>query len=44
MTNRNVYESGLNDLLRRGRLEREALWTEALAVGDRVLVERTARP
>jgi hypothetical protein len=42
-TFRNVYESGLTDLLRRGRLEREAMWTEALAVGDRVFVERAAR-
>ena len=40
---RSVYESGLNDLLLRGGLAREAVWTEALAVGDRVFVERAAR-
>lgn len=38
-----VYDSGLSELILRRKLEREAAWTEALAVGDRVFVECAAR-
>lgn len=37
-----VYREGINEQLARRRLAREAFWTEALAVGDRMFVERVA--
>jgi putative transposase len=38
-----VYQQGIEDALARRELGRVADWTEALAVGDRVFVERVAR-
>lgn len=37
-----LYLDGVNEQLARRHLAREAAWTEALAVGDRVFVERAA--
>jgi len=37
-----LYLDGVNEQLARRRLAREAAWTEALAVGDRLFVERAA--
>ena len=39
---RDVYECGLREQIERKQFEREAAWTEAMAVGDRVFVERAA--
>ncbi len=38
-----AYADGIDEKLRRRALSREAQWTEALAVGDRVFVESAAR-
>ncbi len=38
-----LYEEGLQALIERGQLSREALWTESLAVGDRTFVERVTK-
>ena len=38
-----IYQEGLSDLLARGEFKREPAWTEALAVGDQVFVERVAK-
>ena len=40
---RAVYAEGIEEQLQRRQLQREPEWTEALAVGDRVFVERIAR-
>ena len=37
-----VYGEGINELLARRSFGREAVWTEALAVGDQTFVERVA--
>ena len=37
-----VYGEGINELLAHRRLGREAVWTDALAVGDQTFVERVA--
>lgn len=39
---RDAYESGIEDVIARGELNREAAWTEGLAIGDREFVERVA--
>jgi putative transposase len=38
-----AYSDGVDEKLERRALAREAQWTEALAVGDKAFVERTAR-
>lgn len=40
---RAVYEAGIEEKLRQRRLYREPEWTESLAVGNRVFVERVAQ-
>lgn len=37
-----LYDDRLRDAITRGRLERDAIWTESLAVGDRAFVEQVA--
>jgi putative transposase len=39
---RRVYEPGIESMIERRQLARDAVWTEALAVGDRSFVERAA--
>jgi putative transposase len=38
-----LYREGINEHLARRQLARDAVWTEALAVGDQAFVERVAR-
>ena len=38
-----LYSEGINELLARRQLAREAVWTEALAIGDQMFVERAAK-
>ena len=38
-----LYSEGIDDLLARRMFAREAVWTEALAVGDRLFVESAAK-
>jgi len=40
---RRLYGEGIDEQLARRELEREAVWTEALAVGDREFVDRVAK-
>ncbi len=37
-----IYSEGISELLARRAILREGVWTESLAVGDRVFVERVA--
>jgi len=38
-----LYTEGIDQLLERRQLMREAVWTEALAVGDQLFVEAAAK-
>lgn len=40
---RAAYISGIDEKLARRQLRREPQWTESLAVGDRLFVEKAAR-
>ena len=37
---REIYRSGVDEMIARREMERDAAWTDALAVGDRLFVER----
>ena len=37
------YESGVAEMIARREMNREAFWTESLAIGDREFVERAAK-
>ncbi|MFZ4394884.1 MAG: transposase [Kiritimatiellia bacterium] len=39
---RAIYHAGIDEMIARREVAREAAWTEALAVGDRLFVEQTA--